>query len=162
MRIQLEPSDYLAATVLHTPRTLIIIPALGLFFVCLGAFDFAMYFRTGDQSGITGLLIGGFLLATSCYARYVALPRRTRRLFRQQKALQRPYEMVWDADEIRRTSETGNTRIPWSDILKWREGNRMFLLYLSDVTFYIIPKRAFANETAIDEFRKLLRDKILT
>jgi len=40
------------------------------------------------------------------------------------------------------------------------EGGRVFLLYRSRTRFQIIPKHAFADTSAIDAFRDLLRRRI--
>ena len=34
----------------------------------------------------------------------------------------------------------------------------VFMLHLSEQTFYVVPKRAFADETQRDEFRSLLKN----
>ena len=50
--------------------------------------------------------------------------------------------------------------MPWSDLTKWREGEGLFLLYGSDLIFYVLPKRAFQDAAAVDAFRDLLSAKI--
>jgi hypothetical protein len=100
----------------------------------------------------TGILLLGM--------RYWFTPWRTRSIYAQQKEMQRPYFLSWNAEDITHESDTATVRTPWSDFLKWREGSELFVLYLSAVAFRIVPKRAFANQEAIDNFRALLREKI--
>ncbi|MGD0866682.1 MAG: YcxB family protein [Rhizomicrobium sp.] len=160
MLIQLEPSDYLAASILHARRTFLILPAVGLLLGVVGAARLLSPTEDGGQLGRMMIGSGGACLVVYLLSRFVLLRRRTRRIFRQQKGLQRPFEMDWSGDSLKLTTETGNNSLPWSHLLKWREGKRLFLLYLSDVMFYIVPKRAFPDEAAIDEFREVLRSKI--
>ena len=44
----------------------------------------------------------------------------------------------------------------WAGFTKWREGETLFLLYVSDVAFHIVPKRAMAGPHEVDQFRYLL------
>ncbi|HEY4146086.1 YcxB family protein [Pinirhizobacter sp.] len=67
--------------------------------------------------------------------------------------------MVTSAGVAART-EQGNSVKPWSDYLKWKEGKSVFLLYLSDHMFQIVPKRFFAAHEDIDAFRNVIRQSI--
>lgn len=44
----------------------------------------------------------------------------------------------------------------WAGFAKWREGGGLFLLYVSDVGFHMVPKRAMAGPKEVDQFRYLL------
>jgi hypothetical protein len=90
----------------------------------------------------------------------VILPWRTRKLYRQQKSLQRPQKISWTEEHLSVQGEGFSSEAPWSDYMRWREDEKIFSLYLSDVMFRIIPKRAFSDVGPIDEFRELLRRKI--
>jgi hypothetical protein len=162
MQIHLEPGDYLAANVLHARKTYVSLMVLALLFGAIGIVLLFSPIRVDGMIGPVALWFGAVFLFTFLWSRFVSQRRRARRIFRQQKALQRPIEMDWSGDTLKVITETGNNAMPWSDLLKWRENKRMFLPYLSEVMFYIVPKRAFPDEAAIDAFRKMLREKIST
>src|SRR5690349_139514 len=71
---------------------------------------------------ISAGLLGGFL------GHYVCEPWRARRIFRQQKNLQRPYELAWDSDGLLTRNEHGQYKHHWSDFIRWREGETLFVL----------------------------------
>ncbi|HEY0231396.1 MAG TPA: YcxB family protein, partial [Dokdonella sp.] len=84
------------------------------------------------------------------------LPRRARRLFAQQKNLQRPVTFSWDEDGLAWASVNGSGRTPWADYLKWRQNERLYLLYHSDLMFQMLPKRAFASAAQQQSFARHL------
>jgi hypothetical protein len=90
----------------------------------------------------------------------VMIPYRTRRSFRQRKDFQR--ETSYRASESGVSIENENLKgiKPWSDYLKWKEGRKVFLLYLSDNMFQIVPKRFFGTESELAGFRALLEKAV--
>lgn len=86
------------------------------------------------------------------FNRRFILPRRARKLFAQQKNLQRPLRFGWDEQGLAWVNESGSGKTAWSDYLKWRENDRVFLLYLSDAMFQMLPKRAFADSERLHSF----------
>jgi hypothetical protein len=91
---------------------------------------------------------------------FLIVPTRAGLTYRRQKALQRPYDVGWNANGVAIDNEFSNGVTPWSDYRKWRESKGLFLLYLSDRLFHLLPKRAFANEDAVATFRGVLRERI--
>lgn len=162
IHIQLTPRDYLAANlrVLRWPNLIMMLFGLG--FVVFGASKIlALFGGSADKlDGLFQTVIGLMILLLFVLNRFVVIPRRVRRIFRQQKNLQRPLEFGWDRETVWSSSEIGNTKRPWSDFTKWRELKGLFLLYHSDVMFQMIPKRSFPNPDAVDEFRQLLLEKL--
>jgi YcxB-like protein len=47
----------------------------------------------------------------------------------------------------------GQAHRPWANFLRYRENDDLFLLYHSDVMFELLPKRWFADDTALNAFR---------
>jgi hypothetical protein len=45
----------------------------------------------------------------------------------------------------------------WEGFTKFREGDTLFLLYVSEIAWHTVPKRAFAAPADVDGFRELLR-----
>jgi hypothetical protein len=48
----------------------------------------------------------------------------------------------------------------WSAFLKFREGESLFLLYPSHVSYLIVPKRALAERGLVEAFRQLLEQHV--
>jgi hypothetical protein len=89
-------------------------------------------------------------------------PLKWRKLYRQHKDLHRPSKMLLTETEWKSEHSSGSGTIRWGDLVKWREGNSVFLLYPNDVLFYVLPKRLFPSPAQIDEFRQFLKGAITT
>ena len=100
------------------------------------------------------------ILAYLAFNVFVWVPRRVRRSYSQRKDLHHDISMVVTSAGIASRSEQGNSMKPWSDYLKWKEGKSVFLLYLSDQMFQMVPKRFFAAQEDIDAFRSVVRQSI--
>jgi len=50
--------------------------------------------------------------------------------------------------------------IKWSDFVRWREDEQLILIYSSRMTFRILPKRTFPDQSSITELSRLLQVKI--
>jgi len=46
--------------------------------------------------------------------------------------------------------------MPWSDFLKQRESDRLYLLYLSDALFLMMPKRVFHDDGLSKSFAAMV------
>ena len=86
----------------------------------------------------------------------VWLPLKWQRSFRQYKALQRSQKYLVTDDTLRIESESGSGIVRWDELVNWKEGNGVFLLYPSDVLFYVIPTRFFASADHVEGFRQLI------
>ncbi|PTS90817.1 hypothetical protein DBR17_00675 [Sphingomonas sp. HMWF008] len=106
-------------------------------------------------TGIVGALAGAMALGVCVGGNFLLLPRRSRRLFRQQRSIHRETAFAWDADGSRWTSDRGDTRTDWCDHHRWREGQSTILLYLNDNFMQFLPKRAFAD-SQIEDLRTTL------
>jgi hypothetical protein len=91
---------------------------------------------------------------------YLWIPWRARRVFRQQKTLHRTCELSWDSNGLHAKDGNGEYRHLWSDFVRWREGERLIVLNLSDAMFLMVPKRAFTEEKTLDAFRELVRSHV--
>jgi YcxB-like protein len=105
-----------------------------------------------------GALLGGLIGWMASY--YIWVPLQARRVFRQQKSMQRPFELSWDATGVHAKDANGEYRHLWSDFVRWREGERLIVLSLSDAMFLMIPKRAFAEERSLEDFRTSVRSHV--
>ncbi|MBA8889761.1 hypothetical protein FHW12_004008 [Dokdonella fugitiva] len=109
---QLEVGDYLAAQQLHTRWTR---RQLGMVAAMLGAGSlFAWASMHERRAFVVACLLGGAVggIAACEVARRFMLPWRSRRVFAQQKSLQRPVEFWWDDDALHGSNDRGSNSTP--------------------------------------------------
>ena len=90
----------------------------------------------------------------------VVIPYRTRRSFRQRKDLHRESSFCASEDGVHVQSGDIQGLKPWSDYLKWKEGDKAFLLFMSDNMYQVVPKRFFDPESEVGGFRALLEKHV--
>jgi hypothetical protein len=88
------------------------------------------------------------------------IPYRVRRTYRQRKDLQRPCTYLPSEKGLGFETEGAQGTKAWSDYLKWKEGRSVFLLYMSDQMFHVIPKRFFSSVDELNAFRELLAERV--
>lgn len=115
----------------------------------------ALFFAPSPHLGLAclGAGIGGLIgeLVTS----QVYLPRKVRRLHAQQKDLASPFSYEWDEGHLTARGASGSARRPWSNYVKLKEDEHLFLLYHADNLFEMFPKSWFPTPEAMAEFRRL-------
>lgn len=89
-------------------------------------------------AAITALI---FIMLTPLLSAYVLAPWLARRQLRQQPALGRSQSFRWNPDGFRLTGDTGETRLPWRELVRVHEDRDLFLFYLSDMIYHALPKR---------------------
>lgn len=156
----LQPEDLISARWLYLrSRPFFVVFGSILFILTLSGFLLDFF----GPSNIRDYTQGGFLLGVILYILFVFfvyIPFKLRRNYRQRKALQREVLLTISESGINSRNTNGSANIPWEDFLKWKAGKNMFLLYVSDSTYHIIPKRFFLNTEDIDRFHKILESKI--
>lgn len=105
---------------------------------------------------LLGALIGDSV------SRYIYVPWKARRVFRQQKSLRREFTLAWSEQGVYSKDSNGEYSSSWGDFLDWKESDQLFLVYISDINFYMIPKRAFADKAGLEDFRNYLVANIHT
>ncbi len=96
---------------------------------------------------------GAFVVLFVCYlVAYLMLPRRTRKLFAQQRLLHLPQNFEITDNAILLESELYNTKVPYDLVFKWAENSAVMAVYHSDQTFQIFPKD-IVPASAIDAIR---------
>jgi hypothetical protein len=151
IHVQLDVEDYRSAQLLHSRWTRKrVLVFLGV--MLLGALLMALLREWSliAGGGLLGGALGGIVGAET--VRRFVLPSRSRRVFAQQKNLQRPVTIDWDSEELRWNSAGGSGRTCWIDFVKWRRNDRVLLLYHSDVLFQLLPMRAFASQEQWSSF----------
>jgi len=149
---QLTEEDFLAAQRLYRQRCarraisiLLLVAAAGV----------VLLLATGQRVGIGLLCIAvGGLLGETIQSRLL-LPRQSRRLFRQCVAYRQPFQYSWDEDCLSVICESGHARRRWSDYVRYRENDRVFLLYHADNLFEMLPKAWFSGAGQMAELRRL-------
>jgi YcxB-like protein len=161
LNIQLTPEDYVKATFIHMrPRPFF--KYLGYFMLLLIVIvlPISIYEAAAHQKDI--IVPAGIILSLAFLAWNfgITVPKRVRKIFKQQKALHTPYSFAITTESILIKSERGETNLTWDYFLKWKESKDLFLLYSSDVMFHMIPKRCFTSPDEAVQFRSLLLEKI--
>lgn len=161
MIIQLTPEDYVQACYINMrPRP--ILKWAGYLVLALTAFAIviSLYFALADREGF---FIPVFLVACLAYLALLFLfiqPKRVRKIFSQQKAMQIPYSYTVTEEAVMTKSEISEEKLPWNHFIKWKEGTNLFVIYHSDVMFRMVPKRCFASPEEMAQFRQLLETKL--
>ena len=101
---------------------------------------------SGALFGLVALSIP--LLFTT--ASWLTLPRRTRRLFDQQKSFAQPWHYRWSEDALEMDNVHVRVRMPWTDFYRWTDGRSALLFFPSELTFYFIPLHVLTAAQADD------------
>lgn len=100
------------------------------------------------------------LLVLFVGVRWLGVPLHARRVFRQQKSLQRPVTLEIDETGLRAsTGDDDRSSLVWEDCHRWVEGETDFLIYPSDAIFYFIPKHHLGDE-GVAQLRTLLTERV--
>lgn len=156
MLLRIFPEDYIAAVRLnYKPRK--VWAVIGLFVVLLAVIAFVLGVRDiargkGDIWDVIGLPA----IAYPPLWYFVFLPRRIRKLYKQQRALHETHDVTFDEAGIATTYAFAKGVMPWSHVHKWRESEDLFLVYHSDAMFSIFPKRDFLPASDADRLREQL------
>ncbi len=159
--VQLEPADLVRQRWLTMrPRKSLAIAAwivIGLFLLGTG-FGIYEWITTGHaQSGLF------WTLGLSTYFAllfFVFVPWQAKRIFRQQKDLQRPSTIEFTDEGVRGESENGKGEIKWSDFHKWKANRSLILLFYSDALCNIVPTRSFADAAQRTVVLALIESKL--
>jgi hypothetical protein len=90
----------------------------------------------------------------------IGFPLRVRRTYRQRKDLQRSCKYLPSDAGLGFETEGAQGIKSWGDFVKWKEGKSVFLLYMSDQMFQVVPKRFFSSTDEVNAFRHLVAAKV--
>lgn len=153
-------SDILSATWLSLrPRRSWRVAGVVLVLILLWAAWAEFYGPRAQPDGWMRWIIPGGALYFA-FALGVLLPIKSRRTYEQRKDLQRPCSFTASDAGLLFSAEGVAGLKPWSDYLKWKEGDATLLLYMSDNMYQIIPKRFFTSTADLDAFRAMVSQKI--
>jgi hypothetical protein len=143
-----ELADLKAAQNLHAMpgkgTRLLLAFLLGLFtFLVVGAVILAVQGRISWVLAIYPIFIAGFVALFW----FVLRPAQIARIYRQHKELSSNFEMELTDEAYSIKNDYGSGRIPWKDFAKWKENDRMILLYRSENMFNMVPRRLLADDS---------------
>ncbi len=156
MKGTLSVGDLLAAQWLHIkPRPTYAV--VGVVLVVLAVLALWFSFSLPDLRGHAWLLAGPIIVivAFAVWAPYSSI-----RNYRQRKSMQRELRSTVSDTGLLGQNENGHMNVPWTDYLKWKEGAKVFLLYVSDDGLHVVPKRFFQSEADVRAFREMLKAKV--
>lgn len=144
-------ADYLRAMRLHRRSS----QRVYYFISALTAMSGAAIYICSQQMGIIvmGAGLGG--VAGELICSFLYLPWKVRRLYGQHKALQHELKYSWDTTHINLSYVDGQGRHRWTDFARYKEDEHVFLLYLQDGLFELVPKRWFQDSSQLANFRQL-------
>lgn len=158
VRIELRESDVVAAMWLHARPSgvpLYVMSAGLLLFLAAEAYVVWTYVQSGYAPELspwnTAPYLGGLVALAAAWALYLRWT--ARRSFRQSKLVRDAAELSWDDSRLTTRSESGHSAIAWSDYVKWKENDQLYLVYISDHLYHVVPKRAFGTPELEASFR---------
>ena len=152
IRHDVRPEDYRRAAFLHLrPRP--VFGVAGILILALAAFGAVHKICSADTWNPSMFVPLGSLVFLAVYF-FAVIPWRATRQFKQNRFLAHVAEFRIDAAGLRSQSDLGSMEIPWDHLHKWKESPRLILLYPTDATYLIFPRRLFAP-AEWEEFRAL-------
>ncbi|MFC3150759.1 YcxB family protein [Litoribrevibacter euphylliae] len=139
----LSESEVVKALQLHgrgTNKTLIVLAVLGIALILLGMFTKFKFIGFG---GAIGGLVGYFVTM------FLITPFNAKRQFKENRSLRGELTISFSDEEVGFKAETGESKLSWSDIHKWKLGGGMYLLYITSNMFHMVPLRALENENEL-------------
>ncbi len=144
---KLTESDVINAMQLHgrgSNKTLFILIIVGIALVFVGIFT------EHKELGFGGAIGGGIGYFSVLF---LLIPFKAKKHYRQHKTLRNEITMLLSEHGINFKSESGESKLHWSDVHKWKHGKDVYLLYITSDMFHMVPSRALTNEK---DFCKLL------
>jgi len=148
---KLSEAEVVRAMQLHGKGTLKTLAALSsLLVVLLLVGIFTSYKGIGFSGAIGG--IAGYYASL-----YLLIPFHAKRQYRQRRGIRNEIFMSTSGHGINFKGESGESKLLWSDIHKWKVGKGIYLLYVSSNMYHMVPCRALSNE---NELSTLLNEHV--
>ena len=142
IRQDIRPEDCRRAVYLHLrPRP--VFGVAGILMLALVALALALKFRSPTPWDLSTLMLVGCMVYLAVYF-CVVIPWRTTKHYRQNRFLAHATDYRIDEAGLHVQSDLGTTEIPWDHLRKWKENKRLILLYPTDATYFLFPRRLFA------------------
>lgn len=164
IQIALEEADVIAAFRLHGRRNWKVwsfYVALSVVGIGLGCWILVSPLFVGFMN-IFGIIVisstAWWWLMTAAFM--LLLPFNLRRRIHRNGAVLGSYKLSWDTQHFVFENPDIQTRKTWQKLVKWRQNQRVFLIYFSKRVFWIVPRRIFMNDVEQASFEVLLQDRI--
>ena len=141
---KLSESEVVTAMKIHGKASKLILGVLcsvAVVFILIGIFTKYKFLGFGS---VLGGVIGYFS------ALMLVIPFYAKRHFKQNKALKNEISVQFSEQGINFKGESGESTLQWSYIHKWKYDKGIYLLYITNNMFHIIPQRALTNESNLD------------
>jgi len=141
---QLSESEVVNAMQLHgrgSKKTLAFLAMVGAALVLLGSFT---TYKAIGLGGAIGGVVGYFAVL------FIAIPFNAKRQYKQHRALRNEITMIASEQGINFKSESGESKLQWDDIHKWKFSQGIYLLYITSNMFHMVPARALSDEGELD------------
>lgn len=136
----LSERDVVKAMQLHGKGSRITLRAL----VLVGFFLAVAGVLTEHKTLSFAVLIGGIVGYYSVL--FLLIPFNAKKQFKQNRAVRNEISLEMTGRGIIFRSESGESRLEWCDIHKWKCGRGVYLLYITSNMFHMIPAKALPNE----------------
>jgi hypothetical protein len=100
------------------------------------------------------------LLALLTALGYYRAGQHGRRIFRQQRTLREEQQVTWSDDGLDLRTASVTSSMPWSYYDSWQQDALGYVLYLSDYSGYVLPRRSFTDAQWDDLGATLVRNKV--
>jgi len=77
---------------------------------------------------------------------FALIPFNARKQYKENRALRNEITLELTDHGISFRSDSGESKLKWSDIHKWKHANKIFLLYITSNMFHMVPSRALTDE----------------
>lgn len=108
-------------------------------------------------AGIELFWLAALLLALS-FPR-LSLPGKAHRIYRNTRWLREEQQVNWSDEGVDLRSAARNSRLKWSDVLRWAESRSLIVIFQPANKMLLLPKRAF-SEAQLHELREQLRARV--
>ncbi len=154
---QLTWNDYLHSQVLNSRPTGAAVAATYALITIVGIGVLTGFFLTiTGQLDLFVLLVALVAIGYLLFTRYFWLPRRARHLFTQQKDMGLAFEAEITEEGLKLSNELGSSLRPWKNFVKWKEDRELLLLFLSDITYVLLPKRFLTGPEQLESIHRQL------
>ena len=143
---QLSKTDVIKAMQLHCKGTRRIYKAASILGGCLLLIGYFTEYKTFGYGSVVGGLLGYFSVL------FLFIPINASRRFDIHRTLNAEISFSMSEQGIRFKSEVGENKLQWADIRKWRYGKGMYLFYINNSMFHMIPSRVLSDDSELCYF----------
>lgn len=139
----LSEKEVVKSMQLHAKATKNVMSALvasGVFLILISVFT--QYYVIASIA-----LVGGII--GYCVVYYLITPFNAKKQYAQNRALRCEVELSLTDKHLTHGSEFGVNTLLWEDIHYWKSTSQIYLLYITNNSFYMLPTRVVSNNDAL-------------